>query len=157
MVAQTQNVMFLYNCCSTTPVPSFNDQSCCRGTTGHAKEAEWRQNYCQGGSWVAVVAEWRRRGRHSDRSMDAIGRPKEAQWWSRKAEASLKLIHNIHNSTERPMADHCASILRPRRCLCLPPASLIDLWPTDLLGDLCAMLSQDFLGHQFADLWFVVS
>ena len=25
--------------------------------------------------------------------------------------------------TERPMADHCASILRPRRCVCLHPAS----------------------------------
>ena len=46
---------------------------------------------------------------------------------TRKAEASLKLIHNVHNSTHlftgRPMADHRASILRPRRCLCLPPAS----------------------------------
>ena len=30
---------------------------------------------------VAVVAEWGHSGRHSDRTMDTIGRPKEAQWW----------------------------------------------------------------------------
>ena len=40
--------------------------------------------------------------------------------------------------TGRPMADHCASILRPRRCVCFPLPPLSDLWATDLLGDLCA-------------------
>ena len=33
------------------------------------------------------------------------------------------LIHNVRILTGRPMADHCASILRPRRCVCLHPAS----------------------------------
>ena len=77
MVAQTQKLLFLGNCCSTTRMLSLNHKNCCSGTTGRPKEAEWRQNHCQSGSMVAVVAEWR----HSDRSMDAIGRPKEAQWW----------------------------------------------------------------------------
>ena len=34
--------------------------------------------------------------------------------------------------TGRPMADHCASILRPRRCVCLHPASFerpVSNWP----------------------------
>ena len=46
---------------------------------------------------------------------------------SREAALSLKLVYNVYNSTHcftgRPMADPCASILRPRRCVCLPPAS----------------------------------
>ena len=127
MVAQTQKVPFLYNCCSTTLVPSLNDQSCCSGITGRTKKAEWRQNHCQGGSRVAVVAEWRHSDRHRDLSMDATGRPKEAQWCYKQSRTSLKLIHNFHNSsplfTGRPMVDHRASILRPRRCVCIPPAS----------------------------------
>ena len=49
VVAQTQKVLFLCNCCSTTLVPSLNDQVCCSGATGRAKEAEWRQDHCQGG------------------------------------------------------------------------------------------------------------
>ena len=76
LVAGTQKVLILCNCCSTTLVPYLNDQIYCSGTTGRAKKAECRQSHCHGGSSVAVVAEWR----HSDRSMDAIGRPKEAQW-----------------------------------------------------------------------------
>ena len=48
---------------------------------------------------------------------------------TREAEASLKLIHNVYNSmhcfTGWPMTDLCASILRPRRCVCLPPASFV--------------------------------
>ena len=100
-----------------TLVPSLNDQNCCSGATGRTKEAEWRQNHCQGGSRVAVVAEWRYSGRHCG--------------GTRKAEASLKLIHNVHNSTHfftgRPMADHCASILQPRRHVSLHPASFE--WP----------------------------
>ena len=66
MVAQTQKVLFLCNCCSTTLVHSLNHQICYSGTTCLAKEAEWRQNHCHGGSRVAVVAEWRHSGRHSD-------------------------------------------------------------------------------------------
>ena len=124
MVAVTQKVMFLCNCCSTTLVPSLNDQSCCCGTTGRAKKAEWRQNHCHGGSSVAVVAEWRHSGRHSDRSMDAIGRPKEAQWWYKEGRRVAQIDTQCsHFFTGRPMANHCASILRPRRCVCLHPAS----------------------------------
>ena len=51
----------------------LNNQSCYSGTTGRAKEAEWRQNHCQGGSRAAVVAEWRHSGRHSDRSWSTKG------------------------------------------------------------------------------------
>ena len=120
MVVGTQKVLFLCNCCSTTLVPSLNDQSCCSGTTGRAKKAEWRHNHCHGGSSVAVVAEWRHSGRHSDRSMDAIGRPKEAQWWykegRRVAQIDTQCSHFL-------LGDHSASILRPRRCVCLHPAS----------------------------------
>ena len=123
MVAGTQKVLFLCNCCSTTLVPSLNDQSCCSGTTGRAKKAEWRQNHRHGGSSVAVVAEWRHSGRHSDRSMDAIGRPKEAQWWYKEGRRVANWYTMFAFLTGRPMADHCASILRPRRCVCLHPAS----------------------------------
>ena len=46
---------------------------------------------------------------------------------TREAEVSLKLIHNVYNCTNyltgRPMADPGTSILRPRRCVCLSPAS----------------------------------
>ena len=127
VVAQTQKVMFLCNCCSTTLVPSLNDQICCSGATGRTKEAEWRQNHCQGGWRVAVVAEWRHSGRHCDRSMDAIGRPKEAQWWCKEGRSVAQIDTQCSQQyvffTERPMADHCASILPPWRCVCLPLAS----------------------------------
>ena len=45
---------------------------------------------------------------------------------TREAEASLKLVRNVYNSTHYftgwPMADHCASSMRPRRYVFLPPA-----------------------------------
>ena len=139
MVAGTQKVLFLCNCCRTTLVPSLNDQNCCSGTTGRAKKAEWRQNHCHGGSSVAVVAEWRHSGRHSNRSMDAIGRPKEAQWWHKGGrrvaqidrQCSHFLLGDKWPTTVHPFCDHgdvCACILPP----------LSDLWATDLPGDLCA-------------------
>ena len=127
MVAQTQKVQFRYNCCGTTLVRSLNQQNCCSGTIGRAKEAEWRQNYCHGGSSVAVLAELRHSGRHSDRSMDVIVRPKEAHWWYKGgrsiAQIDTQCLQQYAFFTGRPMADLCASILRPRRCVCLPPAS----------------------------------
>ena len=137
MVAQ--KVLFLCNCCSTTLVPSLNDQSCCSGTTCRTKKAEWRQNHCHGGSSVAVVTEWRHSGRHSDRSMDAIGRPKEAQWWYKEGrrvaqidtQCSHFLLGDQWSTTVHPFCDHgdvCAFILPP----------LSDRWATDLVGDLCA-------------------
>ena len=132
MVAQTQKVLFLCNCCSTTPVPSLNDISCCSGTAGRAKETEWRQNHCQGGSRVVVVALWRHSGPHSDRWMDAIGRPKEAQLWYKEgrcvAQVDTKCSEeHAYKFWGRPMTDYCASILRPRRCVCFAPASFE--WP----------------------------
>ena len=86
-----------------------------------------------------MVAEWRHSGRHSDRSMDAIGRPKEAQWWykegRRVAQIDTQCSHFLPGdqwpTTVLPFCDHgdvCAFILPP----------LTDLWATDLLGDLCA-------------------
>ena len=44
-----------------------------------------------------MVAECRHNGRHSDRSKDAIGRVKEAQWWYK--EGRSKLIHSVYSST----------------------------------------------------------
>ena len=74
-----------------------------------------------------MVAEWRHSGRHCDRSMDAISRPKEAQWWykegRRVAQIDTQCSQQYVFFTGRPMADHCASILPPRRWVCLPPAS----------------------------------
>ena len=139
VVAGTQKVLFLCNCCRTTLVPSLNNQSCCSGTTGRAKKAGWRQNHCHGGPSVAVVAEWWHSGRHSHRSMDAIGRPNEAQWWNKEgrrvaqidAQCSHFLLADQWPTTVHPFCDQgnvCAFILPP----------LSDRWATDLLGDLCA-------------------
>ena len=142
VVAQTQKVLFLCKCCSTTLVPSLNDQKCCSGTTGSTKEAEWRQNNCQGGWRVAVVAEWRHSSRHCDRSIDAIGRPKEAQWWYKEGRSVAQIDTQCSQQyvflrgdqwpiTVHPFCHHgdvCAFLL--------PPSS--DLWATDLFGDLCA-------------------
>ena len=88
-----------------------------------------------------MVAEWRHSGRHSDRSMDAMGRPKEVKCRYKGAEASLKLIHNVYNSTHFLRGDQWPTPVHPfcdhgNACaLLLPP--LNDRWATDLLGDLC--------------------
>ena len=119
VVAHTQKVMFMCTCGSMTHVPSLNDQICCSGTTGRTKEAEWRQKCSQTGSRIAVVAEWRHSGHHSGRSMDAIGRHKEGK---NVAQIDTQCSLQYYFFTGRPMANHCASILRPRRCVCLPPA-----------------------------------
>ena len=59
--------------------------------------------------------------------MDAIGRPKEAQWWYKEGRSVAQIDTQCSQQyvffTGRPMADHCASILPPWRCLCLPPSS----------------------------------
>ena len=70
---------------------SLSHENCCSGTTGRAKEAEWSQNHCRGGSRVTMVAEWMHSGRHSDHSMDPIGRPKEAQWWYKGGRRIAKI------------------------------------------------------------------
>ena len=123
MVAQTQKVLFLCNCCSTTLVPSLNDQVCCNGTPGRAKEAEWRQNRTiakvaeglpwspNGGTVVATaIAQWTL----------SVGQRRHTGG-TREAEALLKFIHNVHNITYfygatngRPLCIHsvCAFLLR---------------------------------------------
>ena len=134
VVAQTQNVLFLCNCCSTTLVPSLNDQSCCNGATGRAKEAEWRQNHCQGGWRVAVVAEWRHSGRHCDRSMEAVGRPKEAQWWYKEGRSVARIDTQCSQHTYFLRGDQWPATVHPfchHGDVCaflLPPLS--DLWAT---------------------------
>ena len=50
------------------------------------------------------------------------------------------------------MADQRASILRPRRCVCLPPSSFGKLWATDLLGDLFATVSNMLKLHGDRDV-----
>ena len=116
MVAATQKVLFLCNCCSTTLVPSLNDQSCCSGTTGRAKKAEWRQNHCHGGSSVAVVAEWRHSGRHSGRHSDrSEGR--------RVAQIDTQCSHFYWATNGRPLCIHSAIT-----AMCVPSSCL--LWAT---------------------------
>ena len=131
VVAKTQKVLFLCNCCSTILVVAWATKAAVvaqqvaqrrqSGGRTSAKVAEgmpWSPN---GGTVVAtVIAQW-----------TLLVWQRRHKGGTRKAEVSLKLIHNVHNSTifftGRPMADHCASILRPRQCLCLPPASFE--WP----------------------------
>ena len=36
--------------CVTAAAPPLNHQNCCSSKMGRAKEAEWRQNHCHGGS-----------------------------------------------------------------------------------------------------------
>ena len=69
-----------------------------------------RQNHRHGGSRVAVVAEWRHSGRHSYRSMDPSGRPKEAQWWH-KGGRSIAQIDNATQCLQQyvPLCIHCAT------------------------------------------------
>ena len=142
VVAQTQKVLLLCNCCSTTLVPSMNDQSCCSGTTVRTQEAEWRQNHYQGDSRVAVVAKLRHRGRHGDRSMDAIGRPKKARWWCKEGRSIAQIDTQCSHKYAFLRGDQWPTAVHPfcdHGDVCafrLPPLS--DLWATDLLGDLSA-------------------
>ena len=108
---QTRKVLSLCNCCSTTLVRSLSHQNCCSGTTGRAKEADWRQNHRHGGSRVAVVAEWRHSGRHSYRSMDPNGRPKEAQWWHKGGRSIAQIDYATQCLQQyappvHPLCDH---------------------------------------------------
>ena len=142
VVAQTQKVLFLCNCCSTTVLRSLNHQNCYSGTTGRLKEEEWRQNHYHGGSRCAVVAEWRHSGRHNDRPMDAIGRPKKHSGGIRETEASHKLVHSVYNCKNDLRGDQWPTHVHPfcdhgdARSFLPPP--LDDLWATDLLGDFFA-------------------
>ena len=97
-------------------MPSLNHQNGRRGTAGHSKETEWRQNHCHGGSRFAVVAE----SRLPEWSLYAC-------YWSK--EAFLRGDHwptTVHSLCNH--GDAHASLL-PR---------LSNLWATKLFGDLCA-------------------
>ena len=144
------SVLCNINCCSTTLVPSLNDQSCCSGTTGRAK-ADRRQNHCHGGSSVAVVAEWRHIGCHSDRSMDAIGLP-------RKADVSFKLIHSVRifywATNGRPLCIHSATTAMyvPSSCLLWATCERPTSWATFVrLFLTCLKLHSDHVVH--GDVW----
>ena len=90
----------------------------------------WSPN---GGTVVAtVIAQWTL----------LVGQRRHNHGGTRKAEALLKLIHNVHNSTYYLRDDQWPTTVHPfchHGDVCaflLPPLS--DLWVTDLLGDLCA-------------------
>ena len=106
-------------------MPSLNDQSCCSGTTGRKKEAECRQTHRQGGSMVVVVAEaqWSPQWSFSGRYWSAKGGTMVVQGRRKRRLNWYTIFTTVRIFTGRPTADHCASILRPRRCVCLPPAS----------------------------------
>ena len=97
-----------------------------------AKVAEglpWSPN---GGTVVAtVIAQW-----------TLLVGQRRHNGGTRKAEALLKFIHNVHNSTYCLRGDQWPTTVHPfchHGDVCaflLPPLS--DLWATDLLGDLCA-------------------
>ena len=138
VVVPTQKVLFLCDCCSTTLVPSLNQKNCYSIVAQQV--TEWRQNHYHSGSRVTVVDEWRHIGRHSDRSMDAIGRPNDSG--RKEAETSLKLIHNVYNSTYFLQGDQWPTPVHPfwdwgDICAFLLPPTLSDLCTTNLLGDLC--------------------
>ena len=141
VVAQTQKVLLLCNCCSTTLVHSLhslNHQNCCSGTLGRAKEAEWCRTIttvtqglplsANGSTVVAtVISQWTL----------LIGQ-RRYNGGTREADASPKLIHNVYNSTHflqddqwptpgNPFCDHgdaCASPLPPS-ATCERPASSV--------------------------------
>ena len=127
VVVQTQNVLFLVNCCSTTPVRSLNHQNCCSGTTGRAKEEEWRQNHCHDRYWSAKGGTVVVQGRQKHRT----------NWYT--MFTTVRIIW--------PVADPCASILWPQWCACLLPASferpMSDRPPRWPLGD-CFEHAQNF-------------
>ena len=127
MVAGTQKLLFLCNCCSRTLLPSLNDQSCCSGTTGRVKKAEWRQNHCHGGSNVAVVAEWRHSGATVITQWSTLVSQRRHNGGTRKADVSLKSIHNVRivywATNGRPLCIHSATT-----AMCVPSSCL--LWAT---------------------------
>ena len=126
VVAQTQKVLFLCNCARplcvpwTTKTTVMTQQAVQRRQSGGrtiimvAQGLPWSSN---GGTVVAtVIVQW-----------SLLVDQKRHSGGTRETEASHKLVHNVYNCTNyftgRPMADPCASILRPRRCACFPPAS----------------------------------
>ena len=117
MVAGTQKVLFLCNCCSTTLVPSLSDQSCCSGTTGHYNDvimgmvAQRRQSE---GRTIAMVAQWSLNGGTVVATVIAQWTPLVGQrrhnGGTRKADVLLQLIHNVRicywATNGRPLCIH---------------------------------------------------
>ena len=94
--------------------------------------AQWLPWSPNGGTVVAtVIAQWTL----------LIGQ-RRYSGGTREAEASLKLIHNVYNSTNYVTGDQWPTPVHPfcdhsdTCAFFLPPLS--DLWATDLLDDLCA-------------------
>ena len=139
VVAQTQKVMFLCNCCSTTLERSLNPRNCCGITTGRAKEAEWRQNHYYGGRGRRMEAQWSPQwslmGRYwlaKEGTVVVQGRQEHRQNWHTMFTTVRFILRGDQWPTPvHPFCDHgdaCAFLLPP----------LSDLSATDLLGDLCA-------------------
>ena len=137
VVAQTDKVLFLCNCCSTTLVRSLN----------HRQEVVQRRRI--GGRTIATVAEglpWSSNG-------DTVVATVIAEWTllvgqrrhsggTREAEASLKLTHNVYNNTHFLRGDQWPTPVHPccdhgDVCAFLLPL-LCGLWGTDREGNLCA-------------------
>ena len=77
---------------------------------------------------AAVVAERRHSGPHGDRSMDAMGRPKGAQ-------APLKLIRSVYNSTHCLWGDQWPTPVHP---FCDHSDACVLLLPS--LSDMCTKM-----------------
>ena len=82
------------------PLPSW-----LKGCRGRRMEAQWSP-------------EWSLNGRY----WSAKGGIKVVQWRQKQRANWYTMFTTVCIFTGRPMADPCASILRPRRCVCLPPA-----------------------------------
>ena len=112
-VAENQKILFLYDCCSTTLVPSLNDHSCRSGTTGRTKEAGWKQHHCYGGSRVTVgrrmEAQW-----SSQRSLSG-------RYWSNKGGTPVgtRRNNNVFTTSTRRRVDVVKTLsLRHYRVMC---------------------------------------
>ena len=142
VVAQTQKVLF----CVTAAARPL----CLHWTTKSAVVVQQVvQSRQSGGRTIAKVAEglpWSPNGGTEVATLIAqwmllVGQRRHNDG-TRKAEALLKLIHNVHNSTYLLRGDQWPTTVHPfchHGNVCtflLPPSS--DLWVTDLLGDLCA-------------------
>ena len=124
MVAQTQKVLFLCNCCSTTLVPSLNDQICCNGATGRAKEAEPLPRWLKGcrGHWMEAQWSplWSLNGRYRSAkggTMVVQGRQKRCSNWY-TVFTTVRIFYGATNG--RPLYIHSATM-----AMCVPSSCLL--------------------------------
>ena len=124
-----------------------------------AQVAQRRQNHCQGGWWVAVVAEWRHSGRHmlSGRywlfkggPMVVQGRQKHCSNWYTMF-TTVRIVYGATNP--RPLCIHSATT-----AMCVPSSCLLCVtceWPTSStfvrLFWTCSKLHGDHGVH--GDVW----